>query len=204
MRFLPREEKFFVYFLTQVNLIAEAAAIFVQGVKAGNSSLAGAAAKITDLEHKGDEVIHEIFTKLNQTFITPIDPEDIHALSSHLDDVLDYIEDAAHRIVAYRINPIPPAVIELVVLVERSAQYLKKAFEALEKNQPFLDECIEVNRLEGEADRLTRAVIADLFQSEKDPIQLIKLKEIYELLEHTTDVCEDVTDVLQNVIVKNS
>lgn len=204
MRLLPREEKFFVYFLKQVKIISEASRLLLEGARSGNSELQKTAAQIVDLEHQGDEIIHEVFIKLNQTFITPIDPEDIHTLSSHLDDVLDGIEDAAHRMVAYHLDPIPPRVVELCDVVHKCTQSLERAFVALNDDKPLLEHCIEVNRLEDSADQLVRAAISELFQREKDPISLIKQKEVYEFLEATTDRCEDVADVLQAVVVKNS
>ncbi len=204
MRLLPREEKFFGLFLQQSELIADAARLLLQGAKAGNSKLAEVAGQISTLEHKADEIIHEIFTRLNQTFITPLDPEDIHALSSKLDDVMDGIEDAVHRMVAYRLEPIPEPVVALSEVIYGCAIALQRAFEALEKNNTLMEHCIEINRLENEADRIVRAAVADLFANTKDCIYLIKLKEIYEFLEATTDRCEDVADVLQNVVVKNS
>jgi uncharacterized protein len=204
MRLLPREEKFFALFLKQVEAISEASRLLLEGVKAGNSRLAEVAAQIMALEHRGDEIIHEIFTKLNQTFITPLDPEDIHNLSSQLDDVLDGIEDAVHRLAAYRIEPIPQPVIALSEIVHNCCKTLERAFIALEQNDKVMEHCIEINRLENEADRLVRAAVSDLFDNQKDAILLIKLKEIYEFLEDTTDRCEDVADVLQNVVVKNS
>jgi uncharacterized protein Yka (UPF0111/DUF47 family) len=106
--------------------------------------------------------------------------------------------------VAYKVNPIPPTVISLVEVINSCCIVLQKAFHALEKNEKLMVHCIEINRLENEADRLVRAAVAELFDKEKDPILVIKLKEIYELLEATTDRCEDVADVLQNVVVKNS
>lgn len=204
MRLLPRQEKFFNSFIDQVRLIAEASKLLLEAVKEGNSHLSRAAVRIQQLEHEGDEIIHDIFTRLNQTFITPLDPEDIHSISSRLDDVLDGIEDAAYRMVAYRLEPIPPTVVELCEVVHDSAKSLEKAFEKLNKDEKLLDDCIEVNRLEDYADLLVRRAVAELFQQEKDPIALIKQKEIYEFLEETTDRCEDVADVLQNVVVKNS
>ena len=135
---------------------------------------------------------------------TPIDPEDIHNLSSALDNVLDGVEDTAHRLVSYRINPIPATMITLSEIVSSCARSLKKAFEALEKNGAIMDHCIEINRLENEADLIGRSAVVDLFDKEKDPITLIKLKEVYEFFEATIDSCEDVADVLQNVVVKNS
>jgi uncharacterized protein len=204
MRFLPREVKFFEYFLEQAKIIVRSAQLLHSSAIEGPEALRHAALEITRLETKGDEIIHEIFTRLNQTFITPIDPEDIHSLGSCLDDVLDAIEESAHRIVAYRVDPIPPAVVDLCGVIENCAIVLVKAFEALAADKPMLDHCIEINRLEDHADVLVRAAIADLFENEKDPIALIKLKEIYEYLEGATDSAEDVADALQNVIVKNS
>ena len=204
MRLLPRQEKFFVSFASQVRLIVEASQLLVEAVKEGNSHLSRAAARIKQLESEGDEVIHGIFTRLNQTFITPLDPEDIHGISSRLDDVLDGIEDAAYRIAAYRLKPIPSAVVELCEVVCDCAKSLEKAIQALDKDQRLLEHSIEVNRLENLADQLVRKAVTDLFQQEKDPILLIKQKEILEFLEDTTDRCEDVADMLQNVVVKNS
>ena len=203
MNFLPREEKFFTLFAEQVKIISEASQILVDAAKAGNSHLPTAANQIMALEHKGDEIIHEILTKLHQTFITPLDPEDIHSLSSHLDDVLDGIEDSVHRMVSYKLDPIPPAAIRLCEIVNACSASLTKAIHSLNSDKKLLEHCIEINRLEDEADNLVRVAIAELFEKEKDPIQLIKQKEVLEFLEQTTDYAEDVADSLQSIIVKN-
>jgi predicted phosphate transport protein (TIGR00153 family) len=204
MGLLPREEKFYHLFLKQVSIISEAARLLLDGVTTGNARMAGAATEISVLEHRGDEVIHEVYTRLNQTFITPIDPEDIHSTSAALDNVLDGIEDTSHRLVSYRINPIPSIMVTLAEIVAGCAKSLTAAFEELEKGGPIMEHCIEINRLENEADRIGRSAVADLFDQEKDPIRLIKLKEVYEFFEATIDSCEDVADVLQSVVVKNS
>ncbi len=204
MRLLPREEKFYHLFLKQVEIISEASRLLLEGVRGGRAHMAGAATEINVLEHRGDEVIHELYTRLNQTFITPIDPEDIHNLSAALDDVLDGIEDTAHRLVSYRIDPVPAPMVKLSEIVKSCARALRAAFEALENSGPIMEHCIEINRLENEADLIGRASVVDLFDKEKDPIALIKLKEVYEFFEDTIDSCEDVADVLQNVVVKNS
>jgi predicted phosphate transport protein (TIGR00153 family) len=204
MRLLPREEKFYHLFVKQVEIISEASRLLLDGVRTGNSRLAGCATEILSLEHRGDEIIHEIFTHLNQTFITPIDPEDIHNISSALDNVLDGIEDTVHRLVSYHIDPIPATAVTLAEIVASCARALKSAFEALERKGTIMAHCIEINRLENEADLIGRSAVADLFNKEKDPITLIKLKEVYEFFENTIDSCEDVADVLQNVVVKNS
>src|SRR5947209_13688803 len=148
MRLLPREEKFYHLFLKQVEIISEASRLLLEGLRGGKAHLASAATEINVLEHRGDEVIHELFTRLNQTFITPIDPEDIHNLSSALDDVLDGIEDTAHRLVSYEISPIPQDMLELAGIVNACAVAAKSAFEALSKNGRILEHCIEINRLE--------------------------------------------------------
>jgi predicted phosphate transport protein (TIGR00153 family) len=204
MKLLPREAKFYHLFQKQGDLIAEAARLLLEGMRMGSARLASAATDIAVLENRGDEVIHEIFTRLNQTFITPIDPEDIHNVSSALDDVIDGIEDTSHRLVSYHIEPIPPSMVTLAEVVASCAESLKNAIEALEKNGPILSHCIEINRLENEADRVGRSAVAELFEKEKDSIKLIKLKEVYDFFEATIDSCEDVADVLQNVVVKNS
>jgi predicted phosphate transport protein (TIGR00153 family) len=204
MRLLPREEKFYHLFLKQVEIISEASRLLLDGVRTGNARMASSATEISVMEHRGDEVIHEVFTRLNQTFITPLDPEDIHSISAALDNVLDGIEDTSHRLVSYRINPIPSIMVTLAEIVAGCARSLKSAFEALEKDGPIMEHCIEINRLENEADRIGRSAVADLFDKESDPIRLIKLKEVYEFFENTIDSCEDVADVLQNVVVKNS
>jgi uncharacterized protein Yka (UPF0111/DUF47 family) len=197
MRLLPREEKFFGLFLKQADIISEAARLLLDGVRAGNSTLDAFAMEINVLEHRGDELIHEIF-------ITPLDPEDIHNISSSLDNVLDGLEDTSHRLLSYHIDPIPPSMIVLAEIVRNCAKALHTAFEALEAGRPLLEHCIEINRLENEGDLIGRSAVADLFNKEKDPIKLIKLKEVYDFFEETIDSCEDVADVLQNVVVKNS
>ncbi len=204
MNLLPRDEKFFQYFQRQVKLICQAADLLVEGATAGNAHLANAAHQIHALEEQADSILHEIYTRLNSTFITPIDPEDIQSLSSHLDDVIDGIEDSVQRMLDYKIDPMPGTVLELCCIVRSCCLILQKAFDALAQNKPFIDHSIEINRLEEAADQLRRAAVKDLFEKEKDPIRLIKLKEIHEFLEQTTDRCEDVADALQNVQVKNN
>ena len=167
---------------------------------------AGGHARSTCWNTAGDEVIHEIFTRLNQTFITPIDPEDIHNISSALDDVLDGIEDTAHRLVSYDIDPIPRNMVTLAEIVDtlRRARCRSRLagpgaeradHGALHRDQPA-----------GERGRphRPRAPWRTCSTSENDPLTLIKLKEVYEFFEDTIDSCEDVADVLQNVVVKNS
>src|SRR5713226_2264820 len=186
MNLLPREEKFFAYFQQQVKYICQAADLLVEGASAGNAHLASAAHQIRALEEQADNVIHEIYTRLNSTFITPLDPEDIHSLSSHLDDVIDGIEDSVHRMLAYRIDPLPSTVVELCRILQSCGTALEQAFDALAKGQPLMSHCLAVNRLEEAGNQVCRNAVSDLFQNESDPIRIMKLKEIYDFLEQTT------------------
>ena len=161
------------------------------------------AKRMEALERSGDDVMHRLFARLRQTFITPFDPEDIQSLATAMDNVLDTVEDATFRIVAYRVDPIPPAAVELAQMISSCCRTLEKALHALEEKRSVVEDCIEVNRLEEQADAIQRTMLAELFSAGTDAITLIKLKDLYELLESATDRCEDVTDVIQNIAVKN-
>jgi len=206
MRILPREEKFFHYFFDQVSIIGEAAESLLAGVQAGRVPLAEAAEKIAALEQRGGAVVHDIFRKLNETFITPIDPEDIHKLGSRLDAVLDGIEEAAHRLWACQLEPVPGAVAELCRLIQSCAKSLERAFQSLSqsKNSILLEHCIEINRLQKAADQVFRGATAALFREETNAIQLLQYKEVYEALRQTINRCQQVAEALLNVAVKNS
>lgn len=204
MNLLPRDPKFYNYFLSQGKLISDAAQVLLDGCEAGGPRIEEAAQRISVLEHKGDELIHEIYHRLNDTFVTPIDPEDIHSLASHLDDVLDYIEDVIYRIYSYRLDSRMPTIVAMCRLILGCATSLERAFLALQEERPLLEHCIEVNRLEEEADQMARQAVRELFDNETNAITVMKMKEVFELLEGVTDRCEDVADVLQNVTVKNS
>jgi predicted phosphate transport protein (TIGR00153 family) len=203
VNFLPKDERFFDYFHQQSGVLCQAAHLLVGGLKEGFQSAAQAAKRIEALERSGDNITHQIFDRLRATFITPFDPEDIQSLATALDDVIDTIEDAAFRIVAYRIDPIPAAVIELAEMIANSCNAIDRALHALHDRESVMEPTIEVNRLEDEADALERNMLIDLFSSGYDAVTIIKLKDLYEMLEQTTDRCEDVADVIQNIAVKN-
>lgn len=161
---------------------------------------------VQKIERQGDELTHNVLTKLNQTFITPFDREDIHQLASSLDDVLDFVNASGARLVMYRITNPPPAAGELAKIILLQSQELQKAVSLLQKqkNGDVLAHCVEINRLENEADQVSQKGIATLFDNEKDPINLIKTKELLEFLERATDKAEDAANVLETVVLKNT
>lgn len=203
VRLIPRETKFFRMFEEVSNNVIEGTRL-LQDILKNPTDMGPRIEKVQDLEHKGDDLTHAIITKLNQTFITPFDREDIHKLASSLDDVLDFANAAATRLVVYHIADPPPAAADLAGVIVRQAQALAKAVAGLEKNTLVLEHCVEVNRLENEADQISREAIAYLFEHEKDPIHLIKIKELYEMLERATDKAEDAANVLEAVMVKSA
>jgi hypothetical protein len=204
VRIIPRETKFFDMFAEMASNLTEGATT-LRGLFQEFKDVPAAVQRIKDIEHKGDDMTHAVVIKLNQTFITPFDREDIHELASALDDVLDYINSAADRLLMYKITYAPTAALKLAEVIVRQSDELSRAVSLLEKNHSkVLEHCVEVNRLENEADAIARDAIGRLFQDEKDPIQLIKIKELLEVLETATDKAEDAANVLETVILKSA
>ena len=203
VRLIPKETKFFDMFAEMSGNLIEGARLMVQ-ILADFKDVEARVQKLKDIEHRGDEMTHQILVKLNQTFITPFDREDIHRLAASMDDVLDYIYAAGERLVVYNISGAPPEAAELAGVVVRQCEQIGKAVAMLEKHDHLLDYCVEINRLENEADRIARISIAKLFDDERDPIRLIKLKELFESLETATDKGEDVANVLESVVLKSA
>ncbi|MGC2476579.1 MAG: DUF47 family protein [Candidatus Sulfotelmatobacter sp.] len=200
---IPRDNSFFDMFAQlSENLMAGARAMV--DLFADYRDVEAKIAEIRRIERTADEITHAILTKLNQTFITPFDREDIHQLASSLDDVLDFLNAAGARIIMYRITNPPPVALDLARLILLQTQELHRALPLLRKNGDILTHCVEINRLENEADVISRAAIGQLFDQEKDPIALIKTKELIEFLESATDRAEDVANVLETVVLKNS
>jgi uncharacterized protein len=203
IRLIPRETKFFRMFAEVSQNVTEGARL-LQDILKNPGNLTERLEKLQAIEHRGDEMTHNIITTLNQTFITPFDREDIHRLTSSLDDVLDFVNSAGMRLTLYRITSPPPVAAELAGLIVEQSEELAKGVSLLEQNQRVLEHCVEVHRLENEADRVSRNAIAELFDNEKDPIQLIKMKELYEVLEMATDKAEDAANVLEAVALKSA
>jgi predicted phosphate transport protein (TIGR00153 family) len=205
VRLVPRDGRFFEMFSEMAQNLTEGARVLVQMLGGQNAQeVAAAARRIKEIEHQGDEMTHNVLRKLNQTFITPFDREDIHKLASSIDDVLDFINAAAERTLLYKIENPPPPASALASLVVRQSEELEKAVAQLEKTKGVLEHCVEINRLENEADQVCRSAIGNLFECEKDPITLIKLKELFEVLETATDKAEDAANVLEAVVLKSA
>lgn len=200
---IPRDNTFFEMFSQMSENLMAGARVMVD-LFTDYKDVDTKVSEIRRIERTGDEMTHAVFTKLNQTFITPFDREDIHALASSLDDVLDFLNAAGARIIMYRIKNPPPVALDLSRLILLQAQELHRALPLLRKNGDILTHCVEINRLENEADVISRAAIGQLFDQEKDPITLIKTKELIEFLESATDKAEDVANVLETVVLKNS
>jgi len=203
MRLIPRETKFFDLF-AELSGNLTAGGKLLRSILEDPRDLALRVEQMQAIEHKGDRATYAIITKLNQTFITPFDREDIHRLASALDDVLDFMNAAASRLVMYNITAPPPVAAELAGLIVLQCEELARGVSLLEKNGHVMEHCAEVNRLEDVADHVSRRAIADLFVREKNPIQLIKLKELYETLEYATDKAEDAANVLEAIVVKSA
>src|SRR5581483_908163 len=151
MNLLPRDEKFFDLFNQHVRILCQSSQLLISGLRAGYQGVSDVSKQMEALERSADEIIHQIFQRLQATFITPFAPEDIQTLATSLDNVLDSSEDATFRIVAYRLDPIPPTAVELGRMIDDCCKALARALSALEHKQPVWDDCIEVNRLENEA-----------------------------------------------------
>jgi predicted phosphate transport protein (TIGR00153 family) len=203
MRIIPREEKFFQLFADMTANVAAAAELLARVLKSGEE-METAVQQLKQIERKGDEITHEVLMKLNQTFVTPLDREDIHRLASTLDDVLDFIYAAGERLVMYDIREIPVAASDLAAVIIRQCDEISRAVGKLEAHDQVLVHCREINRLENEADRIARSALAALFRSHTQPIELIKLKELIEMLETATDKAEDVANVMESIVLKNA
>ncbi len=202
-RLIPKEEKFFDLFESSAANINEGGRLLVDLME-DFTQVEQKARRIKEIEHQGDMLTHDIIRKLNQTFITPIDREDIYSLASSLDDVLDFIEAVADRMVIYKIDKPTSEAKKLAGIIHQSTDEIVKAIRLLRTLKKIYEHCVEINRLENEADRINRDAIARLFDEVRDPTAIIKWKEIYEFLEEATDRCEDVANVIERIALKNS
>ena len=206
MRLLPHDASFFAHFENQGKKTVEGCRAFLEMVEQADN-LESRAERVKQIEHECDEITHAVVEGLHKTFITPIDRNDIYTLITKMDDIMDFVEAAADRLALYEVQTMTKEVGDLARCLVQSAEHVLGAVSSIRdlgKPNGILQHCIEINRLENVADGILRSALARLFREEKDPIAVIKWKEIYETLESATDRCEDVANIIEGVVLENS
>ena len=207
-KLLPHDESFYKFFEeASQNLVNAVALLKELAITMGSSDREKLIMQIKELEHHGDSLTHKIFSELNSTFVTPFDREDIHQLTSALDDVMDHMDGTANRITLYKIKEYPEPMVRLIDILQLSIAELHRGvgmLRDLNKTNELQRVFQRVNEYENNADMVFEQGVADLFENEKDAIQVIKLKEILVGLETATDKCEDAANVLEGIYIKNA
>jgi len=203
LRLIPREERFFQDFVSIANELCTGATL-LEEMLAPDHPMVEKAAAIKEVEHRCDQIGHDVLQRLNRTFVTPIDREDIYALVRTLDDVIDDIDASADMLRLYRIHHVRPVARELARLITASTQQVHRGLVALEARKGVSEAVTEIVRLESQADAVYQSAVGDLFETERDPIAIIKWKEILDMLEGATDKCKDVATELEAILVKHA
>ena len=201
-RLIPREEKFFADFQALADELKRGARL-LEDMLAPEHPAWDKADEIKEAEHKCDQLTHEIIQRLNRTFVTPLDREDIFNLARSLDDVMDAIDAAAALVRLYRLDSVRVGARELARIVTASTDQVRLAVGAMQEHKGLMPHAIEVNRLENEADRVHHQAVSKLFEEERDPLTIMKWKETFDFLEDASDRCEDVANVIEGVMVKH-
>ena len=204
LNLLPKEEQYFDLFNQMTVYISDAARELRDMLSDKNPDFAGYAQRIKGLEHACDELTHSVSTRLNKSFITPFDREDIYMMSSALDDIVDLIDDASRAIVIFDVREITEHARDLADVIGRMSDQLKEIVSTLRRPKNITPRLVEIHRLENEGDDIYHAAIADLFHDSPDPLTVIKWKEIYEKLEAAIDRCENVANIIESVIIKHT
>jgi uncharacterized protein len=202
-RLIPREERFYDDFVAMAEQIRRGATL-LETMLAPERPIWDKADEIKEVEHRCDNLTHQIIQRLHRTFVTPLDREDIFELARSLDDVMDAIDATAALVRLYQIEQVRPDARVLAGIIKSSVDQLVVALKALEKKVGVAEPAVEINRLENEADRAHQAAVRRLFEEERDPVGIMKWKEILDFLEDATDRCEDVANVLEGVVVKHA
>ncbi len=206
LSFMPREQKFYDLFEESARNTVKAAQALKEMVDSWQF-IDSHVAEITEMEHGGDTITHQVMSLLHRTFVTPFDREDIALLAHTMDDIVDFIHSAADSMFIYKITSPTQRAKELADVIVQGASEVEKAISGLRRKSEFkkmLEHCVEINRLENVADRIYRAAIGELFDNTSDIAQIIKWREIYEHMESATDRCEDVADVIEGVALKHA
>jgi predicted phosphate transport protein (TIGR00153 family) len=201
---MPKEDEYFVLFTKMTAEIQNGANALLEMLQDKSENFEAHAKGIKDAEHACDELTHRVTTKLNKSFITPFDREDIYALVVALDDVLDYIDAGARSVIMYDIKVINEHAMQLAKVIQGLSMEMHSAISMLKKPTSMNQHIVEIHRLENEADDIYFRAIADLFRTGADPIQIIKWKELYEILENATDRCESVANIIESIILKHN
>ena len=204
LNFLPKEEQYFDLFLQMTVYISDAARELKSMLADKNHNYQEYSKRIKGLEHACDELTHTISTKLNKSFITPFDREDIYMMSTALDDIVDLIDDAARAIIDFDVHEIKSYAREFAGVIEKMAEQLREIVSILRKPKNVTQRLVEIHRLENEGDDIYHAAIAELFHEEQNPLTVLKWKEIYEKLEAAVDRCENVANIIESVIIKHT
>jgi len=203
LRLTPREDSFFQLFAEAANNLTIAARLMVDLIS-DTSDREQIAEKMRACEHLGDDKTHAIMRRLNESFITPFDREDIYRLASNLDDVMDFMEAAADLVVLYQIERLPKEVIRQVEVLERAAELTAEAMPNLKSLRNLSEYWIEINRLENQADQVYRRLVAKLFSGDYDALTVLKLKEVVDQLENAADAFEHVANTIEAIAIKES
>ena len=206
MRLFPKEENFFDYFEELANKIEEGGRLFLEMTENHDYSEAKVA-KLKEIEHEADVITHRTYEKMHKTFLTPIDREDIYALVNKMDSIIDVIEATAVRIYLYKVKKPDDEIIKQAKILNDAITIVKSIVHAMrnmKNSKMILDGCVEINTLENAGDVALRTIIADLFVKEKDAIELLKWKEIFERIEEAIDVCEDVSNIVEGIVLKHA
>ena len=204
MRMIPKEEKFFDLFYELATKIEDGGELFLDMVEHYEYS-EPKIAKLKELEQEADVITHKTYEKMHKTFLTPIDREDIYALVNKMDSILDMIEASAARMSLYKVKIPAKEIIDQAKILNKAikkVKYIVHAMKNMKNAKMILDACVEINTLENEGDIVMRMTMTRLFEQEKDPIELIKWKEIFERIEEAIDVCEDVANVVEGIVLK--
>jgi uncharacterized protein len=202
-RLIPREERFFADFVSLAGELRAGAAL-LEEMLAPDHPIWEKAAAIKEVEHRCDQIAHDVLQRLHRTFVTPIDREDIHELLRAIDDVIDDIDAAADMLRLYRIDEVRTAARELARLISASIEQVHRGLEALESRKGVDAAVAEINRLESQADAVYQTAVGELFEHERDAIVIFKWKEILDMLEGATDRCKDVATVIEGILVKHA
>lgn len=206
MRLIPKEEKFFDLFEELINKIEEGGKMFLEMVETYEYPLPKIT-KLKELEHEADVITHRTYEKMHKTFLTPLDREDIYDLVNKMDSILDMIEASAARMHLYKVKHPSKVIVEQAKILNQAINKVKiivHAMRDMKNSKMIIDACVELNTLENEGDIVLRSAMVDLFEHEKDAIELIKWKEIFERLEEAIDVCEDVSNIVEGIVLKHA